>query len=97
MRRLTFISSRVDATRLCTKLGVGEWRQIKDNLLSDWDTLQLRVKASRMMGTQSLARYPGWKGNRAAVDREYARNKTLGESCGCWKSGTLVEVRVRGG
>ena len=43
------------------------------------------------MGSQSLARYPGWKGDRAAVDAEQARNRALGEQTGCWKSGVLVE------
>ena len=56
-----------------------------------WDETALRIKASRLMGSQSLARYPGWKGDRAAVDAEQARNRTLGEQTGCWKSGVLVE------
>jgi hypothetical protein len=56
-----------------------------------WDETALRIKASRLMGSQSLARYPGWKGNRAAVDAEHARNRALGEQTGCWKSGVLVE------
>ena len=43
------------------------------------------------MGSQSLARYPNWKGDRAAVDAEQARNRALGEQTGCWKSGVLVE------
>lgn len=74
--------------------GVGEWSTMKgaDKVLADWDTLTLRVKASRMMGTQSLARYPkGWKANKATVDGEYAKHKRVGEATGCWKSGTLVE------
>lgn len=72
--------------------GLGEWGVMKRELLPDWDTLSLRVKASRMMGTQSLARYPkGWRGDAAAVEAEYAKNKAIGEATGCWKSGTLVE------
>jgi hypothetical protein len=43
------------------------------------------------MGSQSLARYPAWRGDRAAVDAEQARNRALGEQTGCWKSGVLVE------
>ena len=38
--------------------GVGEWGKMRETLLPEWDALSLRVKASRMMGTQSLARYP---------------------------------------
>jgi hypothetical protein len=43
------------------------------------------------LGSQSLARYPGWKGDRAAVDAEHAANAALGAATGCWKSGVLVE------
>ena len=56
-----------------------------------WDETALRIKASRLMGSQSLARYPNWKGSRAEVDAEQARNRALGEQTGCWKSGVLVE------
>ena len=74
------------------KYGIGEWGTIKEKLLPEWDTLNLRVKASRLMGTQSLARYPkGWKGDKAAVDAEYEKHKKIGEATGCWKNGTLVE------
>jgi len=59
--------------------------------LIQWDETALRIKASRLMGSQSLARYPSWKGDRAAVDAEQARNRALGEQTGCWKSGVLVE------
>ncbi len=39
-----------------------------------------------------LARYPkGWRGDKAEVDAEYAKNKAIGEATGCWKNGTLVE------
>ncbi len=40
-----------------------------------WDETALRIKAARLLGSQSLARYPGWKGDRAAVDAERERNK----------------------
>jgi hypothetical protein len=60
---------------------------------AQWDETALRIKAARLMGSQSLARYPGWKGNRAAVEAEQRRNKALGDATGCWKSGVLVEVR----
>ena len=46
--------------------GIQEWGTIRENLLPDWDTLNLRVKAARLMGTQSLSRYPkGWKGTKS--------------------------------
>lgn len=71
--------------------GVGGWRVIRDTLLPRWDETALRVKASRLLGSQSLARYPGWKGDQAAVDAECAANKAIGAATGCWKNGVLVE------
>ena len=50
------------------------------------------MKASRLLGTQSLARYPkGWKGTKEEVEAEYTKHKKIGEKVGCWKGGTLVE------
>lgn len=49
------------------KHGVGKWREISEELLPKWDDQALRVKAARLMGTQSLARYVGWKGGWAGV------------------------------
>ena len=46
------------------KHGVGNWRQISEQYLPKWDDQAIRIKASRLMGSQSLARYVGWKGNR---------------------------------
>ena len=65
--------------------------QISAALLPRWDETALRIKASRLLGTQSLARYPGWKGGRAAVEAEAARNRAAGEAAGCWKGGVLVD------
>ena len=60
--------------------------------VGEWSTLDLRVKASRLLGSQSLSRYPkGWKGTKEEVDLEYQKHKEIGEKTGCWKSGTLVE------
>lgn len=46
------------------QFGVGQWREISDALLPQWDETSLRIKAARLMGSQSLARYVGWKGDR---------------------------------
>jgi hypothetical protein len=70
---------------------VGAWKDIRASLLPDWDETALRVKASRLLGSQSLARYASWKGDRAAVDAERERNRVIGERTGTWKSGVLVE------
>ncbi|DBB09808.1 hypothetical protein WJX82_006732 [Trebouxia sp. C0006] len=73
------------------KHGVGNWREISEQYLPKWDDQAIRIKASRLMGSQSLARYIGWKGNREAVDAERAVNKAIGDRTGCWKAGVLVE------
>lgn len=46
------------------KHGVGRWRQIAEEFLPKWDDQAIRVKASRLLGSQSLARYIGCKGDR---------------------------------
>eukprot|EP00873_Tetraselmis_striata_P003650 jgi/Tetstr1/423914/TSEL_014537.t1 len=73
------------------KHGIGKWRVISEELLPKWDEQALRVKAARLMGSQSLARYIGWTGDRAAVEAERALNREIGEQTGCWKGGVLVE------
>lgn len=73
------------------KHGVGNWREISEQYLPKWDDQAIRIKASRLMGSQSLARYIGWKGNRGAVDAERVINKAIGDRTGCWKAGVLVE------
>lgn len=59
--------------------------------LQRYDEQFIRIKAARMLGTQSLARHVGWKGNRATVDAEREKHRQLGEKLGCWKGGVLVE------
>jgi len=76
------------------KYGLGEWSTMRSmcKTLERWDALTIRVKASRALGAQSLARYPkGWKATRATIEREYGKHKAIGEQTGCWKAGTLVE------
>lgn len=75
------------------KYGVGKWREIITEYpeLRRYDEQFIRIKTARLLGTQSLARHVGWRGNRAAVDAEYARHKALGERLKCWKGGVLVE------
>ena len=75
------------------KHGVGKWREIiQDHAdLSRYDDQFIRLKTARLLGTQSLARHMGWKGDAAAVQKEYEFHKRLGEELGCWKGGVLVE------
>jgi hypothetical protein len=75
------------------KHGVGKWREMITEYpeLRRYDEQFIRIKASRLLGTQSLARHVGWKGNRVAVDAEREKHRVLGERLGCWKGGVLVE------
>jgi len=73
--------------------GVGRWREMITEYpeLRRYDEQFVRIKAARLLGTQSLARHVGWKGNRAAVAAEREKHRELGERLGCWKAGVLVE------
>lgn len=75
------------------KHGVGKWREIisEHAELGRYDDQFIRLKTARLLGTQSLARHMGWKGDCAAVEAEYEKHKRLGERLGCWKGGVLVE------
>lgn len=75
------------------KHGVGKWREIIQDYadLSRYDDQFIRLKTARLLGTQSLARHMGWKGDALAVQKEYEFHKKLGEELGCWKGGVLVE------
>jgi hypothetical protein len=46
------------------KHGVGQWRDIGAEFLPRWDDTTLRLKTARLLGSQSLARYMRWKGDR---------------------------------
>lgn len=46
------------------RYGVGKWGDMSAQLLPRWDEQALRVKAARALGSQSLARYVGWRGDR---------------------------------
>lgn len=73
------------------EFGVGAWREINRNLLPSWSEHELRIKAARLLGSQSVARYSGQKLDRASVEKERSINKEIGERLGCWKGGVLVE------
>lgn len=72
---------------------MGKWREIisEHPELKRYDEQFMRIKAARLLGTQSLARHVGWKGDRAAVAAEREKHRLLGEKLGCWKAGVLVE------
>lgn len=72
---------------------MGKWRDIIESQpeLQRYDDQFIRIKASRLLGTQSLARHMGWRGDRAAALAEHAKHRAIGEQTGCWKGGVLVE------
>jgi hypothetical protein len=44
----------------------------------------------RLFGRQNLQRYKGWKGDEAAIQKEYEKNMAIGTRLNCWKGGVLV-------
>ncbi|KAJ2612789.1 hypothetical protein H4S08_002540 [Coemansia sp. RSA 1365] len=72
------------------KYGIGHFREISESLLPKWSPNDLRMKSIRVVGRQNLQLYKGWRGNIAAVQREYERNKEIGLRFGTWKGGALV-------
>ncbi len=47
------------------------WQKISESVLPGWDEQQLKLCTSRLLGTESLDRYTGWKGD-AKVGKECA-------------------------
>jgi len=72
------------------KYGIGNWKQIKEELLPLWVESELRVKASFLIGRQSLKLYKGWKGDEEAIRKEFEKNEKIGKEFGCWKNNYLV-------
>ena len=75
------------------KFGIdpSSWKKIIEEFCPGRDVLFIRIKASRLIGSQGLNRYHGWIGTKDEVIAEYERNKAIGLATGCWKGGILVE------
>lgn len=63
--------------------GVGKWREISERYLPKWDDQSLRVKAARLLGSQSLARYVGWKGGCCGCGFGFGFGLMFGWGGGC--------------
>ncbi|KAF9582781.1 hypothetical protein BGW38_010768 [Lunasporangiospora selenospora] len=72
------------------KYGIGHFREISEEFLSQWSGNDLRVKSIRLMGRQNLQLYKDWKGNEQDIAREFELNKAIGLKYGAWKGGCLV-------
>ncbi|KAI7826780.1 hypothetical protein BX661DRAFT_224936 [Kickxella alabastrina] len=59
--------------------GIGHFREISENLLSDWSGNDLRMKSIRVMGRQNLQLYKDWKGDAAA----FSANMSATRESGC--------------
>ncbi|KAI7846094.1 hypothetical protein COHA_000355 [Chlorella ohadii] len=75
------------------RFGVGKWREMIQAYpeLARYKDTDVRVHAGRLLGTQSLARHVGWKGDKAAVDAQRALHLKVAEATRCLKNGVLVE------
>ncbi len=51
------------------------WKEISESFLPEWTDQQLRLRTCRLLGTQSLARYMGWKGNAQVRQRGMQRRR----------------------
>jgi hypothetical protein len=71
--------------------GVGNWCRIAETVLQSWDVKTIRTRTCRLLGSQDLKRYTGWKGSKIQIRQERDRNRNLGKRLGCWKNGMLVE------
>ncbi len=60
------VMASASAVQGIEKYGIGRWNEISAELLPNYDDQSLRIKATKLMGSQSLARYVGWKGNKCA-------------------------------
>lgn len=72
------------------QFGVGEWEKIQAHYFKGWDEMDLRMKTCRLLGRQDLRKYHGWKGDRAAMELEYEKNRSEGTSKGLWKFGVFL-------
>ncbi len=67
---------------LCTDapFGVGvfasSWQKISESVLPGWDEQQLKLRTSTLLGTKSLERYAGWKGDAKVRGLDHALTNT---------------------
>ncbi|GAN05507.1 conserved hypothetical protein [Mucor ambiguus] len=72
------------------KYGIGNWNDIRKELLNEWTSNDLRLKCIRLIGRQNLQLYKDWKGNADEIQQEYENNKRVGSKHSTWKQGVLV-------
>lgn len=71
--------------------GIGNWKQIQTNCdLEEWLGSELSTKTRKIIGRQSLRLYNNWKGSKEDCEKEFKKNKEIGEKLGCWRGGVLV-------
>ena len=49
------------------------------------------MRTKRMLGSQSVVRYRGWKPTEPEIKREHEVNREIGQALGMWKNSTLVQ------
>ncbi|KAL7321239.1 hypothetical protein PS15m_001029 [Mucor circinelloides] len=72
------------------KYGIGNWNDIRKELLNEWTSNDLRLKCIRLIGRQNLQLYKNWKGNADEIQQEYENNKRIGLKYDTWKQSVLV-------
>ena len=71
--------------------GICHWSEIRRKLLPEWDEVEIRIKACRLLGIQNIEKYEDWKGDEKQIREEHEKNQQLGEKKGLWKYGLLID------
>jgi hypothetical protein len=71
--------------------GVCHWSEIRRKLLPEWDEVEIRIKACRLLGIQNVEKYVNWKGDERQIREEHEKNKKIGEAKGLWQYGLLLD------
>ena len=76
------------------ELGFGHWCDIRRNKLREWDEVEIRLKAARLIGKQDLSEYNNMKLSLEQIQEEKAKNEAAAKAAGKWLGGVLVEENM---
>ncbi len=62
------------------RFGAGGSRNIVEALLPDWHEQTVRARAAKLLGTEDLSRYAGWRGDRCYTRTQTTRRPGFHES-----------------
>ena len=74
--------------------GIGHWCDIRRAKLREWDEVEIRLKAARLLGKQDLSEYKDQRLSAEQIANEHAQNKAAGEAAGNWVAGVVVSENL---